>query len=79
MAAVQPEPWFRALITTTTTTTTPNNNNNHRVATTQYQIRCTVRGYNSSRTVCLGTLYGHEWIYWQSKFKTTSFWAVVGI
>jgi hypothetical protein len=29
MAAVQPEPWLRALITTTTTTTTTTNNNNN--------------------------------------------------
>jgi hypothetical protein len=29
MAAVQSEPWIRALITTTTTTTTTNNNNNN--------------------------------------------------
>jgi hypothetical protein len=29
MAAVQPEPWLRALIATTTTTTTNNNNTNN--------------------------------------------------
>jgi hypothetical protein len=29
MAAVQPEPWLRALITTTTTTNNNNNNNNN--------------------------------------------------
>jgi hypothetical protein len=33
MAAVQPEPWLRTLITTTTTTTINNNNNLRRFGT----------------------------------------------